>query len=177
MKKGKVFGRAQVIAFLMILCLGGAVWLNMKFSSTEKYMGEASFVSKNKSKAVETSAKASEENTDYFSQAKSEREKTILNIEESVKETLKSDKLTEDDKKSAVEKVKLIADRYEKANNIETLLKAKGFKKAVALINDGGIDIIVKADGLTSAQTLQIQDVVTAESGINLANIKIVTVK
>lgn len=176
MKKGKVFGKNQVMAFLMILCLGGAVWLNMKFSSKEKYLGETAFVSKNNSKAVATSAKVKTE-SDYFSEAKSERQKVISEAEETVKETLKSDKLTEEDKSLATEKVKQIAERLEMANNIETLIKAKGFKNAIAVISDNGINLVVKSDGLTTAQTLQIQDIVTAQTDINLANIKIVTVK
>ncbi len=176
MKKGKVFGRNQVIAFLMVVCLGGAVWLNMRFSSKEKYLGETAFVSKTGSKAVATSATVNQKG-DYFVEAKEEREKMLTRAEESVKETLKSDNLTAEDKQSATDKVRDIAARIENANNIETLLKAKGFKKAVAVINDNGIDIVVKSDGLTSAQTLQIQDIVTKQTNINLANIKIVTVK
>ena len=65
----------------------------------------------------------------------------------------------------------------ESESNIETLLKAKGFEKAVAVISDTGISVVVKADGLTSAQTLQIQDIVTSETNIPLSNIKIVPVK
>ena len=76
MKKGKVFGKSQVIAFLMVICLGGAVWLNMKFSSKEKYLGETSYVNKSTSKAVATSAKVTGE-SDYFSEAKESREKAL----------------------------------------------------------------------------------------------------
>ena len=65
----------------------------------------------------------------------------------------------------------------EKENNIESLLKAKGFEKAAAIIGDSGINIVVKSDGLTAAQTLQIQDIVMSETKIELSAIKIVTVK
>ena len=176
MKKGKVFGKSQVVAFLMVICLGGAVWLNMKFSSKEKYLGETSYVSKNTSKAVATQAKVSEPE-DYFSEAKKGREKALSEAEDTVKELLKTDKLTEEDKKSATEKVQQMVERLEGANNIETLIKAKGFENAVAVINDNGISIVVKSEGLTTAQTLQIQEIVTSETGINLGDIKIVTVK
>ena len=59
---------------------------------------------------------------------------------------------------------------------METLLKAKGFDKALAVIGDSGISIIVKSEGLTSAQTLQIQDIVTSETDISLNNIKIIPI-
>ena len=60
MKKGKVFGKSQIAVAVMLLALGGAVWLNMKYTpSSGKYLGEASYVSgKSSVSAVETSAKA-----------------------------------------------------------------------------------------------------------------------
>lgn len=178
MKKGKVFGKSQIAVTAMVLALAAAIWLNMKYSSSSKYLGQATYVngSSSQSSAVETSAKA-KESTDYFTEVKKEREKTQSEIEETVKETLKSEKLTDEDKKSAVAKVEQLADRMEKENNIESLLKAKGFEKAAAIIGDSGINIVVKSDGLTAAQTLQIQDIVMSETKIELSAIKIVTVK
>ena len=70
-----------------------------------------------------------------------------------------------------------MAGRAESESNIETLLKAKGFEKVIAVQNDTEISIVVKSDGLTSAQTLQIQDVVTSQTNIPLSGIKIIPVK
>ena len=47
----------------------------------------------------------------------------------------------------------------------------------IAIIGEDGISVVVKSEGLTSAQTLQIQDIVTSETSIALANIKIIPVK
>ena len=100
MKKGKVFGKSQIAVTAMVLALAAAIWLNMKYSSSSKYLGQATYVngSSSQSSAVETSAKA-KESTDYFTEVKKEREKTQSEIEETVKETLKSEKLTDEDKK------------------------------------------------------------------------------
>lgn len=179
MKKGKVFGKNHIAAAVMLLALGGAVWLNMKYTpSSGKYLGEASYVSASSSEpaAVETSAKAEAE-SDYFTETKTERESSRRERTEEIEETLKSAKLTEEDKKSALAALNELTDRGERENNIEALLKAKGFEKALAVIGDNGISIVVKADGLTSAQTLQIQDTVTAETGISLSDIKIIPIK
>lgn len=180
MKKGKVFGKTQIVVAVMVVALGAAIWLNMKYSPTSgKYLGEASYVSNTSSgsSAVQTAAKANEEKSDYFTTVKKERESTRKEAQEAIEETLKNDKLTEEDKKSALAKIEEIAGRMESENNIETLLKAKSFEKAVAVISDTGISVVVKSDGLTSAQTLQIQDIVTSETNIQLSNIKIVPVK
>lgn len=173
MKKGKVFGKAQIALVLMVLALGAAVWLNMRFSS-EKYLGEATYVSNESSDSVQTSAKVEQ---DEFTTAKKDRENAYEKAEELVKETLKSDKLTDQDRASAVKKVEFLADRIEKESNIETLLKAKGFEKTVAVIGENTVSVVVKSNGLTTAQTLQIQDIIIAETEIPLGNIKIIAVK
>lgn len=181
MKKGKVFGKSQVVLALMVLALGAAVWLNMKFSSSEKYLGEATYVSSQNeisSEAVQTSAKAEEEeDANYFETARKDRQKVLSEAQETVEETLKSANATDAEREKAFETVNQIAARVEKANNIETLLKAKGFNDAVVVIGDSDVNVVVKSDGITTAQTLQIQDIVTAQTEIPLGNIKIVTVK
>ena len=180
MKKGKVFGKSQIAVTAMVLALAAAIWLNMKYTpSSGKYLGEAAYVNNksSESEAVQTAAKTEEKDGDYFSSAKKEREDARKEAQELIEETLKSDKLTEEDKKSAVAKAEEIADRMESEANIEALLKAKGFEKALAVISDTGISVVVKSEGLTSAQTLQIQDIVTAETNIPLSNIKIVPIK
>lgn len=178
MKKGKIFTKGQITVAVMILALGSAIWLNAKYApSSSKYLGEASYVSGTEEEpSVETAAKVDKGNEDYFTAAQKEREKTREKAEETVEEMLDNKNLTEEDKKKALEKINEMADNIEKEKNIETLLKAKGFEKTLAVIGDSGISIIVKSEGLTSPQTLQIQDIVTNETSIPLSNIKIIPV-
>ncbi len=178
MKKGKVFGKAQITVAVMLLALGGAIWLNTKYLPSEtKYLGEASYVSNTTDgEAVETAAKPQKTESDYFETAKKERETIKKEIAEEVEELLDSKSLTDEDKAKALAKIEKLAANIEKENNIETLLKAKGFEKVLAVIGDSGISIVVKSEGLTSVQTLQIQDIVTSETEIVLNNIKIIPV-
>lgn len=175
MKKGKVFGKGQIAVAVMVLALGAAVWLNAKYLPSEaKYLGEASYVSNSsEEEAVETSAKPEE---DYFTKAKKDRESARKEAVETIEETIKSDKLSDEDKKSALSKIEEIGDRIEKESNIESLLKAKGFEKSLAVISDDGINVVVASEGLTSAQTLQIQDIVTEQTSITLNKIKIIPI-
>ncbi len=179
MKKGKVFGKHHVVLALMVLALGAAVWLNMKFSSTEKYLGQATLVNNSEissGEAVQTAAKA-DSSEDYFEKAKKDRQKALDEAQEIVEETLKSANATDTEREEALKTTSAIASRVEKANNIETLLKAKGFEKAVVVIGEGDVSVVVESEGITTAQTLQIQDIVTAQTEIPLSNIKIVTIK
>lgn len=174
MKKGKVFSKVHITMLVMALALGAAVWLNMRFSS-EKYLGEAAYVdNKSSSSAVQTAAKA---DTDRFKEAVSEREKAYKKAEELVRDTLDKESVSKEEKEQAVATVASLAGRLEKESNIETLLKAKGFEKAVAVIGDNNVTVLVSSDGVTTAQSMQIQDIVTSETGVALGNIKIVAVK
>lgn len=179
MKKGKVFGKNHVMLALMVLALGGAIWLNMKFSSTEKYLGEAKYVSgdtSNSGEAIQTAAKVEQEE-DYFKAARKDREKALAEAQELTEETLKSADISDTEREKALESANAFAQRIEKANNIETVLKAKGFEDVVVIIGETDVNVIVKSDGVTTAQTLQIQDAVISQTNTALNNIKIVSIK
>ena len=177
MKKGKVLGKGQIAVGFMVVALAAAVWLNAKYlPSSTKYLGEASYVSNSaeSEKAVETSAKETKE--DYFEMAKKDREKARKEATETIEETLKGADVTQKDKASALAKIEEIATRIEKEANTEALLKSKGFNKTLVVISDSGVNVVVSSEGLTSDQTLKIQDVVTSETGVSLADIKIVPI-
>ena len=185
-KRGGIFGKKHILAAAMALALGLAVWLNMKYASeasgfraastdkTGSVIGEAQFVegSEKDSSAVETSAKES-----YFASAKSKRESARKEATELLEDTVNSAKTSDDEKKAAVEQLSKTAKNQEDEAAIETLIKAKGFSDAVAVIGDDGISVVVKSEKLLQSESLQIQDIVTSQTGIALEKIKIIAVK
>ena len=179
MKKGKVLGKSQLVLAVMIVALGAAVWFNMKYApntdnDSTKYLGQAEYVDANSSgDTLETGANTN----DYFTKARNERNQNRAEIKEELEETIKSAGNDTVAVKAAVEKAASIAARQTAEDNIETLLKAKGFEKTLAIIGDNDINIVVSAESLTAAQTLQIQDVALAQSGYSVDKIKILTVK
>ena len=179
MKKGKVLGKSQAIVAVMVLALGAAVWLNMRLSSSEKYLGEARFVSSTSStqQVTETAAKADETDTDYFKTARRERQEALSEAQELVEETLKGASLTDEEKQTALKATADFSKNIEQAQKIETLLKAKNFEDAVAVVSEDSVSVVVKSDGLSTPQTLQIQDIVTSQTKVALGNIKIVAIK
>lgn len=180
MKKGKVFTASQIALAGMVLVLVAAVWLNTKYSGQltskkTKYMGEASLVSSDKSEeALPTSATLSE---DYFSTAIAEREAAYKQAEETATEILNSQDQEISEKNKAAESLAALAERKVNETKIESLLKAKGFNKSLAVISDTSVTVVVESDELLAGETLQIQDVVTSLLGVSLNNIKIVTVE
>lgn len=176
MKKGKVLTKGQITVGVLVLGLALAVWLNAKYVPTStKYLGDAVYVDATENgEAVETAAKV--DTGDYFATAKKERENARKEASDTVEELLKTDKLTEKDKKEIMQKIENINKNIQTEADIETLLKAKGFEKCLVIINDKGITVIVKSDGLNASQTMQIQDIVTTETSINLQNLKIIPI-
>ena len=182
MKKGKIFGKKQLLLAVMVLALGGAIWLNMEYSAnsggftntvsnSNKNLGDTKFVATNE--VVETSAKVD----DYFETAKKDRETSRNDAVKLIEETLKSSDITTEQKQKAMTELTAAAKAVTQEADIETELTAKGFKKVLCMISGEKATVIVKSDGITSAQTLQIQDAVTSKSSITLENIKIVSVK
>ena len=185
MKKGKVFGKKQLIIAVMVVALGGAIWLNMEYSSqnggftnnitssTDKNLGDTKYVGTDN--AIETNAPAED---DYFETAKKDRETARTDAVKLIEESLKNAKITDEEKSAAMAKLTAAAKAVEQEANIETTLKAKGFKDVLCIISDKNATVIVRSDdGLISSETLQIQDAVTSGSDVTLENIKIVTEK
>ena len=176
MKKGTILGKSQIILAVMVLALGAAVWFNVKYSSDSKngnkYLGQAEYVDNMSGEALQTGAES-----DYFVTAKKERDSARDDTKADLQETIKNAKGNTEAIAKASDKAASIAARETAEQNIEALLKAKGFKKALAIIGDNDINVVVKADSLTAQQTLQIQDIAASQSGYTADKIKILTVK
>lgn len=179
MKKGKVFKKSQVALAVMVVALAAAVWLNMKYSgvientdtnSSSKYLGQAEYVNAEVSEEKKTE-------DDYFKNVKKSRETARKEALDILDETLDREDLSEEDKAAALAKSNALAAAAVNESGIETVLKAKGFSDAVVVIGESEVNVVVRAESLDTAQTAQIQDAVTAQTGFSATNIKIITVK
>lgn len=181
MKKGKVFSKRQFIVATLVICLAAAVWLNMKYSSFEgdvldtgsKNLGDAEYVNGNNIvDSVETST-----GVNYISTAREERNKSRKETVEEYKKITEDAKIEDSAKKDALTSLSNLAVNSEKETAIETVIKSKGFKDALAIISENSVTVIVPVETLLTSETLQIQDAVTSQTNIDLEKIKIITVK
>lgn len=174
MKKTKKFSKGHIALALMVAALAGAIWLNMEYTtasteppndSSSKYLGQAEYVN--------ASPQAESDEESYFTTLKQERadsREESLNI---LEEALDRSDLTPAEREELLKKVGDISARAETEATIETVLKAKGFGEAVAVIGDDGVNIIVSSE-LNSARTAQIQDAVLSAGEFTLSDIKII---
>lgn len=192
--------RRQVILAALILALGSAVYLNWQFSENKdltatdilgsaKELGQAQFVnntpandSNSKNKNEENNNKEDDSNiqnnddksSDYFSKAKSARQKARDEATDTIKEILDDAKSSEETKSEAVKQAALIAKIIEQEANIENLIKAKGFAECLTFIQNDECSVVIKGEPLNEALAISIKDIICSQSGISPDKIKIV---
>lgn len=137
-------------------------------SSAGKNYGEAQLVSV----ANDTGAK-------FFDEARLKRQKAHDAALDTIQKTLKSSGLSADEKKSYAQELTGNLEDLNAENEIETLVRAKGFADCLCFLQSGRADLTVmtSGDALTAAQVAQIRDIVLSKSSVTAQNITVVEVK
>ncbi len=164
-----VVKKKQLVVAALAVIIGTAGYLNAgKNEDTPtdtKYMGEAQLVNSSETKEADGS--------DFFSQARIDREAGRSRSIETFNVVLQNENADTEAKASAQQGVLELAQNTETETAIENLLRAKGFEDAVCYINNGMANVVVKTDMLDSTGAAQISEIVTQQSGIAQEKIKI----
>ena len=131
----------------------------------------ASGVNKNYGEAQLVSV-ANDSGTRFFEQARLKREKA----HDEAMDTLQK---TAEEKKEYTAQMAAGLEDLNAENEIETLVRAKGFADCLCFLQAGRADLTVMTAGepLTAAQVAQIRDVVMNKSSVTAQNITVVEVK
>lgn len=188
----RFFGKKQVLVATLAVALGLAVYLNYYLAQNELKseatgnknnttvttggnLGDSQYVSGTTTVPAEQTGSTTVQ-TPYFKQARESREaaraETLQTLQELVNDVKSSQAVIDD----ATEKILAAAEAGERESAIESLVKAKGFADCVAYIEGEHCNVVVLSEGLTGAQTLQIIEIITAQSDIKAENIKISSV-
>lgn len=175
MKKGNVFGKSQLILAGLIVALGAAVFINMKFASTNTAnsdLGSGDYLagSGQLGAAVEAGANVSD-----LGSAREELSAKRDQLMNTLSDTVNGADTDDEIRKNAVDQLSALTDSMAKEANIETIIKAKGFSDALVIISDESVTVMVQSENLLQSQTLQIQDAVVSQTGVDLEKIKIIT--
>jgi len=149
---------------------------NNTTTTTGGHLGDSQYVSGTTTVPAEQTGSTTVQ-TPYFKQARESREaaraESLQMLQELVNDVKSSQAVIDD----ATEKILAAAEAGERESAIESLVKAKGFADCVAYIEGDRCNVVVLSEGLTGAQTLQITEIITAQSSIKPENIKISSVK
>lgn len=137
-------------------------------SGVGKNYGEAQLVSVANSSGAE-----------FFEEARLKRDKAHDEALDTIRKTLKSSSLSTEEKKEYTAQIAANLEDLHAENEIETLIRAKGFADCLCFLQSGRADLTVMTagDGLTGAQVAQIRDVVLNKSGVTAQNITVTEVK
>ena len=175
-KRKKLFSsktaRSAVVA-LAVLLIGLAVYLNYRwFYDPVDALGYGeNNMENNYSDSLNTGADGA---NDYFAAALLTRQQSRDEAIDVLTLVASSEDADEATKADAQAKISAIATDIQNEANIETLVKAKGFEECVAVIGDGTVSVIVKADTLQAKETAQILSIVYETTGIEPTNVSII---
>lgn len=186
-RKGRmvVLHKRQVTAVSLLILVGIAGYLNWSFqhdavdpevaavySEVSKKLGEAKMVSSNSSDEVEETTTV----TDYFSQAKLERDIKRGESMDMLTQILDAQSTDKEARSEAEDEVHMLADFTEKEVMMENLIRAKGYEDAFVFMGENLISIAVKSEGLNEVDAAVIQDIAVSATGYSPDKIKIVEI-
>ena len=140
-----IFGKKQVMLAVLVVALGVAVYLNYYFSSqnpltaeadtsTSKSgnLGDAKFV--DNPSTVTTGTKDNQNTSDYFIQARKNREDARQEAVDIIRDLMNNAKASQETQEKALAKAAAIAAAVEQESKIESLVKAKGFQTVLHIL-------------------------------------------
>jgi len=183
----KFLQRKQIIVLSLVLMLVIAGYLQYSYNKSSQFSEEdsaqigdavyvdnldvtASDVAKN---ALKT-ATASKEANNFFAQAKMDRDVVRGKDIEAIKGITDDQLASKEAKTEAQKKMIKIVETSKKENNIETLIRGKGFSDVVALFaDDGSIDVVVKTPAISQSDAAKIVDIVVRQGNVSFDKIVI----
>ena len=115
--------------------------------------------------------------SNYFAEAKLDREQSRAKQKDILTEMLNNDNISETQKSACSDSMLELQQRLEKETAAEAMIKAKGFTDAYVRIDDETVDVVVSKDNLTEAEVAQIEDIVKRKTGYRADQIRISTWK
>lgn len=123
----------------------------------------------------ETNAQVKTQKDDYFSSSKLERENMYSQMLASYQKIIDNTEMSSEQKSIAQNEIVKINNEKNAIMIIENLIKTKGFSDVVIFINNGSINVVVRADTLSQDAVAQIQNIVSRELNAEINNIHIIT--
>lgn len=115
--------------------------------------------------------------TQYFVQAKLDREQARAKQKDMLTEMINNKNLQEDKKAECADSMLELQQRIEKETAAEAMIESKGFSEVYVRIDDETVDVVVNKKELTEAELAQIEDIVKRKTGFDSTKIRISPLK
>ena len=121
--------------------------------------------------------KVADSSEEYFAKARIDKQASREEAKETLKSIYGGGDMTKDELAVVAQDAQQLTDLMEAENKIETTLKAQGFEDVLCFLSDNSANIIVKSQGLDTAQAAQIKSALLSEVEVAGENITIVEVQ
>jgi len=184
-----VLKKKEVVATALVVLIGVAGYLNWSYQDTirvtdggsyleeAKKLGEAEYVSTDKTDVTEEEAEETAAQASYFTEAKLSKDNSRSKALEILNQTATNESFDSEVRKQAQNKIVAIAENTEKEAIIENVARAKGYKDISVYIDGENVEIIVKKKDFSSQDVKTIKEIVTSELLTSSKNIKIIEAK
>lgn len=117
---------------------------------------------------------SSADTEEYFSKSKLERDNMYSQMLETYQNIVNSSTVSEEQKNIATQEITKINNTKNAIMICENILETKGLDKNVVFVNGDNVSVVVKVEGsLAENQVAQIQNVISREMKVEIANISI----
>ncbi len=110
----------------------------------------------------------------YFTSTALDRKEARDEAIDVLKLVTENDEASAEAKADAADRISKIAVDIQNEANIESLVKAKGFRECVAVISEDSVSVVVSAEELKAAETAQILSIVYETTGISPDKVSII---
>lgn len=132
-------------------------------------------IKENDNKSVTTNAEAEDNNSDYYSTSRLDRDKMYSQILESYQKILDSSNTTNKQKEEAQKEITKVNNTKNAIMIAENLITTKGFEDCIIYSNEKSVDVVIKKDKLKKEETAQIQSIIAREMNVKISNIHIMS--
>ncbi len=180
-KLNMIIGKKQIIIASLVLILGVAVYLNWQFAGSGDSLTVADIFGTDKQTSSSSHYGQAElvnetSTSDYFTQARLDKQKTRDEQTDTLTTMLNSTGLSDAEKANVSAEAVAMANNAQAETNIENQVKAKGFEDCVAYVDSQRVNVTVKASNMTAEQAAQIKDIILSETKVDVSNIVVTPV-
>lgn len=123
--------------------------------------------------AVFVSADATLVGSQFFAEAKLDREQARAKQKDILTEMMNNENVSESQKDKCGDSMLQLQERIEKETAAEAMIEAKGFTEAYVRIDDQTVDVVVDKATLSDSEVAQIEDIVKRKTGFKADQIRI----
>lgn len=175
-KPSIIIGKKHIILASLTLILGIAVYMNYAFAANDDITVDENGIAADSVNYGEAEY-VSSDSIDYFSQARLSRMTSRDEAVETLSAMLNGGDISDEEDATYTAEAVTLTKLSESESKIESLIKAQGFEDCVVYLDGENANIVVRSEGLTTADAAKIKDILLSEVTISSENIRIFEVK